>query len=95
MNARTVRMRVPRVVAELLGLTVPEVPKMVHPENSIVIRQRVQAVNLLADVISMHPSAWGIWPHEQERLLFASRLLEMRNRVRSCQIREAAEVAAL
>lgn len=95
MSVQYVRMRVPRVVAELLGLTAQEVAPMVHPENSQTIRQRVQAVNTLADVIQMDPQNWGVWPDHAQRHLFASRLLDMRNRVRSCAIREAAEVAAL
>lgn len=104
MNVRTVRMRVPRVVAQvadLLGLTVPaptaaqEVTPVVHDSESLTIRQRVQNVNLLADVIQMDPRSWGVWADEKERLLFASRLLEMRNRVRSCSIEEAREVASL
>jgi len=93
-----VLMRVPRVVAEVaarLGLTAQEVTPVVHPENSPTIRQRVQAVNTLAETISMDPRGWGVWPDADKRWLLASRLLEMRNRVRSCRIREAAEVAAL
>lgn len=92
-------MTVPRVVAELLGLAAPvrpaEVAPMIHDEQSILIRQRVQNVNLLADVIQMDPKSWGVYPSEQDRRRLASRLLEMRARVRSCAIREAAEVAAL
>ncbi len=100
--SRYVSMRVPAVVAqvaELLGLLSPtsavEVTNMVHDDESETIRKRVQAANLLADVIQMDPKSWGVFPDEMQRLRLASRLLELRNRVRSCQIREAAEVAAL
>lgn len=98
MSAEYVTVTVPRVVAqvaELLGLTAQEVTPVVHPSDSIVIRQRVQNVNLLADLIQRDPKSWGVWADADRRWLFAARLLEMRNRVRSCAIREAAEVAAL
>ncbi len=100
MSVEYVRMVVPRVVAQvadLLGLTVQEeaTPMTVHPTNSLTIRQRVQAVNALADTIQAHPSAWGVWPDNAQRHLFASRLLELRGRIESCAIREAAEEAAL
>lgn len=68
---------------------------VIHPTESIVIRQRVQATNTLADTIAQQPSAWGVWADADKRWRFASRLLDLRNRVRSCAIREAAEVASL
>lgn len=68
---------------------------VIHPQNSFVIRQRVQATRLMADVIQQQPQSWGVWPDADKRWRFAARLLELRNRVRSCAIREAAEVAAL
>ena len=68
---------------------------VIHPSESLVIRQRVQAVNTLADTIMMDPRSWGVHADADKRWRFASRLLELRNRVRSCQIEEAAEVAAL
>lgn len=68
---------------------------IIHPSESIVIRQRVQATNALADAIKMDRKSWGVWADADKRWLLAARLLELRNRVRSCAIREAAEVAAL
>jgi hypothetical protein len=68
---------------------------VIHPQNSFVIRQRMQNTNLLADVIAMDPKGWGVWPDADKRWKLAARLLELRNRVRSCRIAEAAEVAAL
>lgn len=58
------------------------------------IRERQAEVSALAHDILTHPVQWGVLePVECEAL--AARLLEMRNRVRSCRIAEAAEVASL
>jgi ABC-type sugar transport system substrate-binding protein len=89
---------VPPVVAEVIEMLMMQEqgPKpVVHATNSLVIRQRVQAVRLLADTIQAHPQHWGVWSDADKRWLLASRLLEMRERVRSCAIAEAAEEAAL
>jgi hypothetical protein len=90
---------VPPVVAEVIEMLMmqqEQEPKpVVHATNSLVIRQRVQAVRLLADTIQAHPQYWGVWSDADKRWLLASRLLEMRSRVQSCAIAEAAEVAAL
>jgi ABC-type sugar transport system substrate-binding protein len=89
---------VPPVVAEVIEMLMMQEqgPKpVVHATNSLVIRQRVQAVRLLADTIQAHPQHWGVWSDADKRWLLASRLLEMRSRVQSCAIAEAAEVAAL
>jgi hypothetical protein len=88
---------VPRVVAELLDLTpaLVEVLTMRHEKRGLLIRQRTQAARIMSDHIQAHPSAWGVWSDDRERWRLASRLLELRERIRSCQIAEAAEEAAL
>ena len=68
---------------------------VIHLPESFVIRQRVQETNTLADTIAMSPQAWGVHADADKRWKLAARLLELRNRVRSCRIAEAAEVAAL
>jgi hypothetical protein len=78
-----VSVTVPRVVADLIS---PEDPR---------IAQRREAVALLTAEIQGHPKDWGVWPDRRALHLLASRLLEMRRRVRFCQIEEAREVAAL
>lgn len=68
---------------------------VVHASNSEVIRQREHLANWLSDRIQREPQMWGVWPDAGQRWQFASRLLELRSRIRSCRITEAAEVAAL
>lgn len=76
---------VPRVVAELID---PDGHLVVHPRNSAVIRQRMQAVRLLADAIQEDPSGWGGWSSTRQCRLLASRLLELRTRVRTGRVSE-------
>lgn len=77
---------VPRVVAELIDPDGHLV--VVHPTASTVIRQRAEAVRLLAETIQSDPSGWGGWSSTRQCRLLASRLLELRTRVRTGRVSE-------